>query len=241
MLTLHQHANRRRKTNVSGPSSITGLILWLDASSESGSDGSTIVANDRSGSGNNAITTGADPTLQTVSGIRVYRFNGTSQYAKFNNSLVSGLTVAEVFVLVKIAVDAPIDANQTGLWEFGGDATRTHFPYIDGVIYDQFGTSARKTTVNPTPSLSGAFRVYNVISAAGEWTSNLDGSQLFTTATNTVAFTTSTPLLGTGNSDGVLGHDGYHLTGDIKQLTLFNRKLTTSERTSVTNYLLARA
>jgi hypothetical protein len=235
------HQSAPRKTKQFNPRALPGLILWLDASSESGSDGSTIVANDRSGAGNNAITTGADPTLQTVSGIRVYRFNGTSQYAKFNNSLVSGLTTGEIFVLIKIAVDPPIDANKTGLWEFGGDPTRTHFPYIDGTIYDQFGTTARKTTVDPALSLSSAFRVYNVISASGEWTSNLDGTQLFTTATNTPSWTTTTPLLGTGNSGGVLGSPGYLLNADIKQLVFCNRKLTGTERTNVTSYLLARA
>jgi hypothetical protein len=84
----------------------------------------------------------------------------------------------------------------SGLWTFNPDGVSqaTHYPYSDGNIYESFGTTARKTVGNPTPSLA-AWRLYNISSASGAYTVRLDGTQIFTTGTNTVGFPTA-PQLG---------------------------------------------
>lgn len=85
--------------------------------------------------------------------------------------------------------DPPPITAETGLWRFTGPAQGTieHIPFTDGVIYDACGRTVRKTTVNPTTSLTAPV-VYEVISTSLEWTNRLNGAQLFTTATNTVDF-----------------------------------------------------
>src|SRR5262249_28096178 len=145
---------------------------------------------------NNAdqISAGAKPTFKTniVGGKPVVRFDGVDDFFSLPNSF-TGLSAATVLIVVKLTTDPPAAAAQTGLWYFGSSGDKTHFPYTDGTIYDTFGTTVRKTTVDPAPALT-SFRVYTVKSSSGNWTSYLDGTQLYTTGSNTVGFTTTPNL-----------------------------------------------
>lgn len=102
---------------------------------------------------------------------------------------MSSLTAGEAFILIKRDADPPTDGS---FWVIGSDTGNTSFvPYQgDNLIYDAFGTTARKTTVDPTPAFT-SWRLYSVYSAANDWANYLDGAQLYSTATNTVGFTSS--------------------------------------------------
>src|SRR5262249_44074557 len=121
------------------------------------------------------------------------KFNGKPSVV-FNVGLSLSLTTSispsgggEMFLVIYLANDPPALVTHSGLMTFGSSGNDTHFPFTDGVVYDNFATDTRKTTVDPTPSLTSA-RLYNVTSIANEWTSRLDNTQIFTTATNTVAW-----------------------------------------------------
>ena len=75
-----------------------------------------------------------------------------------------------------------------------------------------------------TPALATE-HIYNVITASGEWTSNINDTQHFTTATNTVAFTATA---GYGRSRTTA-----YLDGVSAELIIFDAKLSSGDRDSV--------
>jgi len=90
-------------------------------------------------------------------------------------------------------------ANIRRIWEMG-NATDGYYKYTTGGIegiYETFGTTARKTSGNtsPTSGVLTNWHSYMVASAGGAWTSWINNVQHFTTATNTVGFS-ATPLIG---------------------------------------------
>lgn len=219
------------------PSDIANLELWLAPSSLSGAQGDPIGTwNDTSGNARHATQSisAERPTLNLSQiGARAgARFDGTPGAGVNGASLnlpdfLTGFTAGEGFVIIKVDNDPGVVPN-SGLWTFGNSGQDVHYPYSDGVIYDGFGSNVRKTTVNPTPTLSSQYRLYNVTSKSGGWTNRLDGTQLFTTATNTVGWTTA-PKVG-------LGGPGLFLQGTITELWIYSRELTTGERDSMLAY-----
>lgn len=154
-------------------------------------------------------SSGSRPTKRTVGGKAVAEFDGINDFLTLPD--LSALTAGEVFLLIKLANDPPSDVTKTGLWAVGNSGENVHFPYTDGTIYDGFGASTRKTTVNPAASLT-AWRVYSVISEPGHWESFLDGVSLFS-ASSDVGFA-SAPKFGEDASDV------YHLDGQVAELVL---------------------
>lgn len=139
------------------------------------------------------------------------------------------LTAAETFVVLQLNADPPATSAKCGLWRVGNGASAAVVPFTDGKIYDDFGSSARKTTVDPASSLASP-RIYSVVSVAGEWTNYLDGVQLFTTATNTTAFQT-------GPTFGAAVSSGNYLDGVACEWIVCSAKLSASGRANTIAYL----
>lgn len=223
-----------------GPGSVpTGnLILHLEADDLSAtlSDGDRVSTwVDRSAAGNDATqaTSANQPLYKTgiVNGHDVVRFDSPTRAEWLDlPNLFSGATAGEGFIVVKVDTDPPGNGAYTGLWAMGSTGTfSSHYPWTDGIIYEAFGAANRKTTVNPTPSLAD-WRVYNVSSAASDWKSRLDGTQIHSTASNTVVFTT-VPYI--GRSADV----AYCLDGDIAAVLLYDTVLSSGNRDSLETYL----
>lgn len=217
----------------------TNLRLWLPVNNLVGySDNDTVPTwTDFSGLGFDGtppvVASRAVYKTGVVNSQPVLRFAGAGtshDYYQFGNVMASA-AAGEVFIVVKVDADPPPDVSQSGLWKFDPTEEVTHYPYTDGVIYDTFGTTARKTTGNPTASLA-AWNIYNVSSAAGAWTSRINGVQHYTTATNTVGWS-ATPLIGYSNSDR-------GLDGDIAEVIVYNAVLGSTDRTTILDYLAAK-
>lgn len=141
---------------------------------------------------------------------------------KYHLPSMTALTAGEGFVVVKTNTDpAYTDSTDGGLW-LAGTGTATVYNFNDGVIYDSFGTDTRKTTV-VAPQVMTNLHVYNVTSVAGEWTSRVNGTDIFTTATNVVAFPSSPLIMHNGSGA---------LKGAAPEFAFYSRKLTTPERTA---------
>jgi hypothetical protein len=171
------------------------------------------------------------PTLKTAitpTSKAVFRLDGVNDY--FSGPDWSSFTEGTIFLVVKTDADPPSAGTQGGLWTTGTHETCWFTWPGDSTIYDHFGTNARKSTGNPTLSLDGAFRVYCVKSISGEWTSRIDGTEHYTTATNTVAFPVG-PFIGGGS--------GQFLDGDFAEVCFFPRGLSSSEITMVEDWLQA--
>jgi len=156
-----------------------------------------------------------------------FDFNGTSNYMTVPNmGLGLGTISAEVFAVGQRDADPPTDPT-SGFWFYGSQAgVDNHVPYADGNIYDGWGTSVRKTVGNPASSMASKF-LYNISTASGAWTVRLNGTQIYTTASNTVGWRTS-PLL--GKSDGSFFYKGKF--GSILILNI----VTTTQRTLINAY-----
>jgi len=231
-----------RRTNPAtfSPAYISGLALWLKADAITGLADADPVSSwaDQSGNARNftGVTT-TRPLYRTgvLNGKPAVRFDGVDDV--LTGPTLASLTAGEVFLVVKLTNDPPLTANSSGLWHVGVNGAdpfpNTHYPFTDGIIYDAFGSTTRKATVNPTPSLA-AWRLYNVNSVDGEWTSRLDGTQLFSTATNVAGFP-AVPKLGNSITGGL-----YFLGGDIAELFIYDRKVTAAERAQVNAYVAAK-
>jgi hypothetical protein len=92
--------------------------------------------------------------------------------------------------------------------------------------------TGRKTLVNPTPSLT-SWRLYDAISISSEWTARLDGTQIYTTGTNTVT-TTGNRFI--GKSEYPTGGP-FYLKGYIAEVIFYKAKVGTSDLASIKTYL----
>lgn len=145
-----------------------------------------------------------------LAGYPAIRFDGV--LSALGLPALSSLTEGEIFIVLRLRNDPPADAARSGLWTLGtAAAAGVRYPDTDGVIRDGFGATDLKTTVDPAASLAQA-HVYNAVTKPGEWTSRLNGVQLFTTAANAVGFPTA-PILGESL-------DGVHLDGDVHEVLL---------------------
>jgi hypothetical protein len=167
--------------------------LWYRGDAMVLSAGKVATATDLSGNGRNGTGQGGALPPWEATGFAGKPCMHGDAASWLNLPDMSALTAGHIFVAVQADADPPAGSTDAEIWLLGTGAT-TFFPFTDGVVYDSAGTDTRKTTVNPTPSLALP-HIYEVISVAGEWTSKLDGAQLFTTATNAVAFQAA-PRLG---------------------------------------------
>lgn len=181
------------------------------------------------GAGHDFTQTGADSLKpiykeNIVNGVGVARFDGSTE--SLANVNPSALTAAHLWMVINVVAEQ----TATGVWQFGTSASTDHYAFTDGNIYDGACSTTRRNVGNPVPSLQ-AWRVVEVVSVSGEWTYKLDGTQLFTTATNTVALNTNCKL-------GVWGT--LEKACDIAGVYLFSAKLSAGDRTLMVNYLNSR-
>ena len=212
-----------------------GLIMHLDASdtdADGNADnepafGATVSTwMDKSGQGNHANATGAPQLYRdAVNGHPAIRFNGDDHYVLQD---LSGLGAGEIFVVLRADLYPPQLSNLTGLWDMGSGGLQTHYSWVNGQIYDNWGSDTRNETIN-TNFVLDQWNVYNVSSVPGTWTCALNGVTLRTRASNTVTFPAS-PRLGR-SFPGVL------YVGLMAEVLMYDRKLTPAERDQVNDYL----
>lgn len=193
---------------------------------------------DRTGNGFTATQVGsclyqnaaARPLFGGHSSCRVDAGGGAS-YFNISGSLLSGAAEAFYFAVIQ-TVDDPGVGVRNGPFATGFGASAGRFLQTDGNILEGFATTAFKT-VNPTPAMNTTPRVYVARSKSADYKIRLDGTQIFTTGTNTVDLTGATRRVGasmdTANRfDGLFGMIGFGVT------------ITDSEMEKVEGYLAHR-
>jgi len=215
------------------PTDVSDLQLWLPVSAITGiGDGGAISSwPDQSGNSRNATGTGTSskkPQYKTSGGpnggprVRLTLSSGDGgdqRYFTLPNFLTS-FTAGEAFIVLILDADPSATSGLEGIPLSVGGLSGGGPRYSDdsdGIIYDNFGSSNIKTTANPSDNLA-AWHVYNVRAASGAWSNHVNGTQIFSTATNTVAWTT-VPLIGRDDFNSKL------MAGSIADIILFNRVL----------------
>jgi probable HAF family extracellular repeat protein len=212
---------------------LSGLRGWFKADAGM-APGKVNVWPDNSGNGKHAIQmTGAkQPSLVTnaINGRPAVRFTGNTQWMSLPN-LMSGATQGDAFVVTKATADVPSVPGR--IWDLGLVSAPAAYPSSDGMIYESTGSTTGYIVGDPAVSLTNVLMM-NVSSKSNEWVARLNGSQLLRSTTNTVSWDT-TPCLG--------GSDVYTANcyaGDIAEVLIYDRVLTTDEREAVGRYLNTR-
>jgi hypothetical protein len=144
------------------PSDLTGLRQWLKADALSLADNDPVSSwTDSSGNALHATNTGsARPTFKTsiVNSLPIVRFDGADDLLVLGDH--SSLTEAEVFIVVKLDTEPPASGH-CGLWYMTTNGNNEFYPFTDGSVYENFGSTVRYSVGNPTPALT-SWRIYGI-------------------------------------------------------------------------------
>lgn len=210
------------------PTDIADCVLWLNADDIVGVDTTPVALwPDASGNGNDDTQANAlkQPTLQTneINGHAAVRFDGSNDYLGFASTLATA--ECSVFVVEKSTGDGMlIDGNGISSRQFfrvGQDGNN---------ILSRFDGSS-----NPQSSAlsvaRGTARLVEFVFAAGSADFYENGTSKGSAAN--VAF-------GTVGIGGVESISGLYLNGDIAEIIIYARDLTTGEREDVEDYLMTK-
>jgi hypothetical protein len=220
------------------PSSLSSLQAWYDAQALTEVDGDDIdTFSDQSGNGFDAPWENSRPDMSTtgIDGYKSVTFD-VSRRERFTlpASLMSGATEACYFAVARrIADPAPNVSSAGPIIHLSGDNQNFggNWGYTNGMIDENFGTSARKS-VNPTPTLTST-RLYSAHSAPSDYRMYLDGTSILSSASNTVEFDRPSRWIG----HFVYLSTIYTFAGYIAEILIFDSALTTTERERVEGYL----
>jgi hypothetical protein len=210
------------------------LVMWQKADTLAGAGGSSLASwADASGNSRNLTAAAAQPTVKAagLNGLKTVQFvAASSQYFDAPAAMLSALSAGAAFVVFKINTDPPGTTAVSGapLDDWGSDSSGDHGPWVDGHWYSTFGTSARKD-VSPVTA-STAFRILGLRSAASDWRMDIDGTNVFTTGTNTVGWGADPQVAFSTNGTG-------YMDGEIAEIVFCNDFLTTTEKEKVEGYL----
>lgn len=217
----------------------SALRAWYEFDTLTGSNGDPQGSvTDASGNGFDLSQTGSNrPTLAAadLNSLNTLRFTAASvQRYPLSTSILSGASAGSAYFIYKVVSEA---ANN-GLFKWGSSANESHWPFSDGTIYDDFGSTARKTVGNPTVSLQ-SYRIISMYSAASDWALYIDGgaggssggtSAFFSTGTNTVGWAGAGVSLGANSA--LTGLDGW-----IAEVFFTNAKQSDADRQKAEGYL----
>lgn len=218
------------------PTDISNCTLWLDAA-----DSSTFTLSgtditqwrDKSGGGFNA-NAGASPTLTTNGNYQVVRFNGSQ-------SLLTSHTVpSDTHTLIAVHVPQNITSipGNTRLFSYHGTLSYIVFPYMNistprGYItsFDSSNSITATTSNLVEQSVAGSFNIIMAVISSG--------SQLiYNTGTQT---SSNNKTLPSGTSDSLsIGRQQFgseYYQGDVGEMIVYNRAITTYERQQIEGYL----
>ena len=232
---------------------IRGLDLWLEADKGVTPSGGPISTwADQSGHGNNATqtTTGNKPALvpNVLNGLPVVRFNGTSSYLNLPY-FMEYATQGEGFVVLRNKVSGFSGTGYGSLW-FLGDSTvllgdpvvcPTGYPYYyRDSITENFGSTNIFHIPVSLESL-GNFNVYEVSSQTDNWNAWINGVSLYHSSdSHIVSFGNQCLNLGRWTKyfpNSQYGNYYWWFEGDVAEVLVFNRALSTDERATINAYL----
>ena len=204
------------------PGSLATLKGWYQGDLLTGADNSILSSwPDSSGHGNNAGVN-ASPKLRTAqqNSLNVVQCTFPNFFTLPN--LLSGASAAAGLFVAKTITTG----NGAPFGNFGTDSLANNYPWSDNNVYDGFASTARKSCGNP-----GSLTVWHIgsfHSAASNWKYFRNGTQAFSTATNTVGIGTSLHI-GEGG--------GQTYEGMIGEVIIVNEFLSDADRQKCEGYL----
>lgn len=182
-----------------------------------------------------ATTINSLPTVKFVAA----NFNKVRSADNSTDSIMNGLTEASIYLVGKWNHDPTTD-GQGGIMKLNGSDQQSHIPYIDGTLYSAIFTDTRKATgVDPTPSFTSPFYI-GWLSKSASYKIRMNGSEIYSTGTNTFATLTGTnPLhhynFGNNDDGNGLGIDGY-----LAEIIIVDHFLSAQDITDLESYISTR-
>jgi hypothetical protein len=211
---------------------LDGMRLWLKA--DAGTTNPMISWANQAQGGNLALQGTGDSQPHVIAnqieGKPVVHFDGSNDSVGLTD-VMQGVTEGDLFVVLRTTGDPEADH---GFMTFGpgGWGEWALYPDASGNIRDNFGGPLRNTG-KPLQPLDEV-HLYEALSKPGEWTNRVNGVVQYTTGSNTVSFT-SAPVIGSSGS----AFNGT-FQGDIAEIIIYDRALSTIERDRVQWYLAAK-
>ncbi|MEM6698124.1 MAG: hypothetical protein AAF599_06995, partial [Bacteroidota bacterium] len=232
-----------------GPGGVSSQV-WLKADDGLMVDGSDNATNwmDNSGNSRDADIIVGDPQrLENVINFNpAIDFDG-NDYFRFNSSpFVNSFTAAEAILVIKD--DQYTACSCGGAYNFGGSGSNSHYSWSDQNIYDNAFTNDRigfnpltGAIVDGKPGVASItgdpvdvrnWNIYGTYGATNEWGVHFNGDIKAATTSNTPSFALSgaNELVGAWATTGIFN-------GDIAEVLLFDKVLSTAERNQVDSYL----
>jgi hypothetical protein len=206
------------------PDSLPGLVLWLDARRIPDSDGTNITTwSDLSGNGYDFTRVQGSATItasRTPSGHRAVVGNSNAQVSRSSYLSAQSYSAAEVFTFYK----PPSSGGSWVIDAFGSAGQASHMPWSDGKVYTDFGSTVRKINAAVTGISADTWAAVSMYSASNDWRLYVDGTERFSTSTNTVGWRNGT-------------HYVFQGVVEMAEVFMYNRVLTSSERAAMFSYL----
>lgn len=228
-------------TSVFSPSNFNGLALWLDASQLTGlSNGQALTTwADRSPNNFSNVATGG-PTYRTntLNGLPVIRFNGSSQYVNFGTSTMNIRTSTfHAFIAARYSTTNTISIILAkGL--AGGGTSRYYLGKGSGTTNDFFLQNEGIINVT-TPFTSSNPTLFGYYWDRATMFNRINGSTVATSG-NTSAQDMNTPynfLVGAYNNDSGGVPPSFYFAGDIAEVLIYTSPLGTNDRLTVEGYM----
>ncbi len=221
------------------PTDIADLSAWLKADALTGLSDGDPVTNwpDESGNGNNATqaTSGIAPVYKEsiVNGLPIVRGNGVDTEMDFSGPIVSGSGNRTVFIVAKHSGAGPSDSLLT----LGFDDTSTTgvcFQMSPEIAVRVRGGNRVFDTAAPTAS-------FGIVAVELDGSTTQDLSAWLNGTALGVSSTANATLATAGNSTmfykNAGGGGNEYGAGDMGEIIVYGRALTTGERNDVTGYL----
>ncbi len=240
--------SNKQSMKTQGPAAVdAGVALWLDAQDAlSGNLPGGTGWQDRSGNDRDFDLVFGTPNRGT-SGLNYnhyVQFNGGSYLRSSKSPFVNGFTAGEVIVVTRAYYR---HLNQGNPYDLGGSSRGFHYSWGDEAVYNGFGTNDRlgwrpatnaildgKTgisAVNGTRLDIREWNIFQTYSAAGAWGTGFNGQFVATTTTNMQNFSLA------GGNEHIGAVSGAIFYGDVAEVIMYSRTLTTVERQKVNSYL----
>lgn len=240
--------SNRKSMQLQGPAAVkNGIALWLDAQdATSGNFVNNTGWLDRSGNDRDVDNVVGDPNRSTggLNYNHYVAFDGNDYFRTYGSQFHNAFTEGEAIVITRAYYR---HVNQGFPYDFGGNSNG-HYSWGNQHLYNDFGTNDRfgyrpddysiadgKAGISVNTSATrrdirawNIFDTYSASTANGGWGTGFNGQFMATTATNTTNF---------GGTLHIGAVAGYVYYGDIAEVILYQRKLTTAERHQVNSYL----
>ena len=134
------------------------------------------------------------------------------------------LTQGAVYVAVAADADPAAQSSHVGLWHAGGSGVPTVYPWTNGHLNDDCGSTVRREMGVPGVTMGDMglsladLHVYSVKSTPSIWEARIDGDVLYSTETNTVGFPGDLylPVLGRASNPDLM------FKGKVTALAIFS-------------------